>query len=110
MVVVCPRLTFFSFVCLNPIAADSPRCLRFFLGCQRYCGMIVSQCLRPDGSEVWVTEAPEAHSTPTLIDGYVYVLSQTWRSLIAFYQPNGTLAWKQTLPVSNLTTITGVFD
>ena len=54
-----------------------------------------------------MTEAPEAHSTPTIMDGYVYVLSQSWNSLIAFYQPNGTLAWKQMVPVSNLTTITG---
>jgi outer membrane protein assembly factor BamB len=65
------------------------------------------QALRPTGSQIWATSTPEAHNTPTVLEGYVYVVSQSLDTLIAFYQINGTLAWKTTVPAQYLSPITG---
>ncbi len=70
-------------------------------------GCDCAQCLRPDGTEVWHSETPESHSTPTLIDGVVVILSQALASLIGLNQTTGRLLWEVSVPVSNLTTVTG---
>jgi outer membrane protein assembly factor BamB len=49
----------------------------------------------------------EAHNTPTILEGIVYVVSQTKDILVAFSQLNGTMMWTTEVPARYLSPITG---